>query len=93
MHNNDLSKDLSGLLPSLIMFISTHLSSFAYLGTREGGTPVVFENVKTNDSLGVDVAMVNSCSEGHFWRLEGVLGGEVDVKEEDSALVRGTRGS
>ena len=93
MHNNDLSKDLSGLLPSLIMFISTHLSSFAYLGNSEGGTPVVFENVKTYDSLGVHVTVVNSCSEGHFWWLEGVLGGEMDVKKEDSTLIGGTRGS
>ena len=72
---------------------TTYLSSFAYLGNSEGGTPVVFENVKTYDSLGVHVAVVNSCSEGHFWWLEGILGGEMDVKKEDSALIGGTRGS
>ena len=34
--------------------------------------------------------MVDAGAEGDLGRLEGVLGGEVDVEEEDAALVRGT---
>ena len=59
-----------------------------YLGNCEGRTPVVFENVKTYHALRVDVAVVNSGSEGHFRWLEGVLWSEVDVQEEDPTLVR-----
>ena len=33
--------------------------------------------------------MVDAGAEGDLGRLEGVLGGEVDVEEEDAALVRG----
>ena len=33
--------------------------------------------------------MVDAGAEGDLGRLEGVLGSEVDVEEEDAALVRG----
>ena len=33
--------------------------------------------------------MVDAGAEGDLGRLEGVLGGEVDVEEEDATLVRG----
>ena len=61
------------------------------LGDGQGGTPVVLEDVQTNDALRVDVAVVNARAEGHLGRLEGVLGREVDVQEEDAALVHRTR--
>ena len=44
-------------------------------------TPVVPENIKPDDSSGVDVAVVDVGDGGDLERLEGVLGGEVDVEE------------
>ena len=35
--------------------------------------------------------MVDARAEGHLGRLEGILGGEVDVQEEDSSLVHRPR--
>ena len=37
--------------------------------------------------------MVDAGSEGDLGRLEGVLGGEMDVQEKDTALVDGPGGS
>ena len=37
--------------------------------------------------------MVDAGPEGDLGRLEGVLGGEMDVQEKDTALVDGTGGS
>ena len=38
------------------------------------------------DNVPVDVWMVDSCGEGKFGRLEGIVRGEVDVEKEDAAL-------
>ena len=37
--------------------------------------------------------MINTGSESDFGGFEGVVSGEMDVQEEDSALVRGVRGA
>ena len=58
-------------------------------GDGECRAPVVFEDVKADDALTVDVAMVDAGPEGDLGRLEGVLGGEMDVQEKDTALVDG----
>jgi len=62
-------------------------------GDGERGRPVVFEDIEANHSLTVDVAVVDACAEEDFWGLERVLWREVDVQEEDSAFVDGTRRS
>lgn len=46
--------------------------------------PVVFEYVQTDGALRVHVAVVDAGFECHFWRLEWVVGCEVDVQVEDS---------
>merc|ERR1719188_1110307 len=60
------------------------------LGDGERGAPVVLEDVEADDAVAVDVAVVDARAEGHLGRLEGVLWREVQVKEEDAALVHRT---
>jgi len=45
-------------------------------GDGEGRTPVVFQDVETYHTGAVDVAVINSSSEGDFRWLEGIVGGE-----------------
>ena len=49
---------------------------------------MVFEDVQADGSVAVDVWVVDSSSEGAFWRFERVVSWEVDVEEEDTSLVR-----
>jgi len=53
----------------------------------ESRTPVVFQNVETNDALGVDVAMVDPGPEDNFWWFEWVVRGKMYVQEKYPALV------
>mmetsp|Transcript_4025 Transcript_4025/g.12001 ORF Transcript_4025/g.12001 Transcript_4025/m.12001 type:complete len:201 (+) Transcript_4025:1624-2226(+) len=59
-----------------------------HLGDRERGRPLALQDVEADATVAVDVAVVNLRREGHLWRLEGVVGGEVDVQEKDAALIR-----
>lgn len=63
------------------------------LGDGEGGTPLVLEDVEADAAVRVDVAVVNAGGEVDLGRLEGVVGGEVDVEEEDAAGVGGVVGA
>eukprot|EP00562_Extubocellulus_spinifer_P029669 CAMPEP_0178713152 /NCGR_PEP_ID=MMETSP0699-20121125/19261_1 /TAXON_ID=265572 /ORGANISM="Extubocellulus spinifer, Strain CCMP396" /LENGTH=185 /DNA_ID=CAMNT_0020361947 /DNA_START=864 /DNA_END=1418 /DNA_ORIENTATION=+ len=58
------------------------------LGDGEGGGPLVLEDVEADPAVGVDVAVVDAGGEVDLGGFEGVVGGEVDVEEEDSAGVR-----
>lgn len=57
------------------------------LGDGESWAPLVLKNVETDDPLGVDIAMVYPGAELDLGRFEGVLRGEVDVKEEYTSLI------
>lgn len=46
------------------------------------------QNIQTNAAIAVDVRVVNARGELDLGRLEGVVCGEVDGKEEDASLVR-----
>jgi len=59
------------------------------LGDREGGTPLVLQDVQAYYSLAVHVAVVDPRPEFDLGRLEGVVCGEVDIEKEDTALVHG----
>jgi hypothetical protein len=50
--------------------------------------PLVFQNVQADGTIRVDVGVVDSGDEVDLWWLEGVVSGEVDVKEENSSRVR-----
>lgn len=47
------------------------------------------QDVQTDAAVGVDVGVVDASSEVDLGRLEGVVGGEVDSKEEDTSRVWG----
>ena len=52
----------------------------------EGRTPLVSQDIKTDTAIGVDVGMVNAGGEVDFWWLEGIIGRELNGKEEDATL-------
>lgn len=58
-------------------------------GYGERGTPVILQNVQTDVSLGIDVAVVDTRAKDDLRRFERILGGEGDLEEEDPALVDG----
>lgn len=63
------------------------------LGDGECGRPLVLEDVEADGAVGVDVGVVDLGDEVALGRPEGVVGGEVDVEEEDSAGVGAVLGA
>jgi hypothetical protein len=61
------------------------------LTLRDGecGAPLVPQDVQTNAAVRVDVGVVDAGSEVDLGRLEGVVCGEMDCEEEDTARVWG----
>ena len=53
----------------------------------QGGAPLFLQDIQTNLPLGVDVAVVDSCTEGHCRRLERIFPRENDVQNESATLV------
>merc|ERR1719189_2147491 len=62
-----------------------------HLGDRQGGTPLVLQDVEADRTIGIDVAMVNLRGEVALRWLEGVVGRKAYAQEEDSASVRRVR--
>ena len=58
-----------------------------HLRDGESGGPLVLKDVQADRAVAVDVHMVDLRSEGDLGRLEGVVGREVDVQEEDALVV------
>lgn len=50
---------------------------------------MVPQDIQTNAAVGVDVGVVDAGGEVDLRRLEGVVGGEVNGKEEDTSGVWG----
>ena len=75
--------------------ICQHVASASWVDERtqhtftnsEGWTPLVTQDVEADAAVGVDVGVVDAGGEVDLWRLEGVVGGEVDGEEEDTARV------
>ena len=63
------------------------------LGDGESWAPLVLQNVQTDDALGVDIAVVDPGPELHFRRLEGIIGGEMNIQEEDASFINRSRRS
>ena len=63
------------------------------LADGESRGPLGPQDVQADGAVGVNVGVVNSSCEGHFGRLEGVVGGEVNGQEEYTALVGAVWGS
>ena len=64
-----------------------------HLGDGECGRPLVLEDVEADGTVAVDVAVVNFSRKRDLGGLEGVLGREMNVEEEDAADVGGVFGS
>jgi len=64
-----------------------------HLADGERGAPLILEDVETNTAVGIDVAVVNSRGEVDLGWLEGIVGREVNVQEEDTSRVRRIIGS
>lgn len=63
------------------------------LGDGQCGGPLVFEDIQTDPTFRVDVAVVDLGLEGDLGGCKGVVGGEGDVKEEQTLFIRGTLGA
>lgn len=48
-------------------------------GDRQCWAPVILQNIETDHSLAVDIAMIDSRSERHLGWLEGVVGWKCDI--------------
>jgi hypothetical protein len=57
------------------------------LGDCESRAPLVPQDVQTDAAVRVDVGVVDTSGEVDLWGLEGVVGGEVNVEEEDASGV------
>ena len=51
------------------------------LGDGECGRPLVLKDIQADGAVRVDIGVVDSSCEVNLGRLEGVIGGEVDVQE------------
>ena len=88
LNRKKVLKDRQGLGQSkgswLIEGLMIKTSTFLYGESRR---PLVFENVKTDSAVAVDVGMVDSGDEGDFRGFEGVISREVDVQEKHPSSV------
>ena len=48
---------------------------------------MVSQNIQADATVGVDIWVVDAGCEIDLWRLEGIIGREVNCKEEDAARV------
>jgi hypothetical protein len=55
----------------------------------QSGTPLISKNVQADAAVAVDVGVVDAGGEVDLGRLEGVVCGEMDGEEEDTARVWG----
>ena len=58
----------------------------------QGGRPLVLQDVEADASVRVDVTVINSGCERHLRWLEGVVGREVNVQEENCDVILKSRG-
>ena len=64
-----------------------------HLSRRQGWRPLILQDVQTDTSIGVNVRVIHLRLELALRGLEGVVGRELDVQEEDTALVGGVSGT
>ena len=59
-----------------------------HLAYGEGRTPLILEDVETDASIRVNVAVINAGGEMDLGGFEGIVSGEVNIQEENTACVR-----
>lgn len=59
------------------------------LADRQSRAPLILENIKTDASVGIDVAVVDPGGKVNLGRLEGVIGRKVNIEKKDAARIGG----
>ena len=54
------------------------------LADRQGRTPLILEDIKTDTTIGINVTMIDTSSEVDLGWFEWIVSGEMDVQEEDA---------
>jgi hypothetical protein len=72
---------------ALVSLLYLYISLWPTFRDSQRRAPLITQNVQAYATVGVDVGVVDTSGEGDFGRLEGVVGREVDVEEEDAAGV------
>ena len=76
------------ILVSISMFqLLVHVTVCSTFRDGQSGAPLVAENVQADAAVRVDIGVVDAGGEVDLGGLEGVVGGEVYRKEEDTARV------
>jgi len=88
-----LLRDISHQRVSSITISKQGNDGEEYFGYGECRTPIVFEDIQTDGSLRIDIAMIDPRTEDNLGRFERVIRGKGDLQEEYSTLVHGSRGS
>ena len=58
-----------------------------HLRNRESGRPILLENIETDESLRINIRMINLRCEDNAWRLEGIVDRELNCRLEDSTSI------
>ena len=61
---------------------STHLADC------QSRAPLVLQNVEADTSIGIDIAVIDSCGKANLRRLEGVVGGEMNRQKIHPSSIR-----
>jgi hypothetical protein len=59
------------------------------LANRQSRTPLILEDIKTDSSVGVDVAVVDPGGKVDLGRFKGVIGRKVNIEKENAARIGG----
>ena len=54
------------------------------LADRQGRTPLILEDIKTDTTIGINVTMIDTSGEVDLGWFEWIVSGEMDVQEEDA---------
>jgi len=58
------------------------------LGDGQGGTPLILQDIQADASVGIYVGVIDSGDEVDLGGLERIVGGEMNVQEEDTSGIR-----
>ena len=74
-------------ISSCVWQLPMHAEECVTFGNGQGRAPLITQNVQADAPIRVDVGVIDTGGEVDLGRLEGVVGGKVYRKEEDSTRV------
>ena len=80
-----IESNTCGNISQLIIFIAHFSDEKTNFRDGERGGPLRPQDVEADGAVAVDVGVVDAGGERELGRLEGVVCGEVDVQEENTA--------